>query len=962
MKRFPKLSLKFHSLTHVPLRPLLVAVFAFAWVAGLWAREDEGQAFMVGVPNDHFPISFYDKNNEPAGLAVELLQAIAQRENLRLTYVGGKTEEITARFLRGEFDLMVNFTPGVGYAGTGFYSMPYLKQEAVLLTSKAKGFTRVGELKGKNFAVLTFSRNGERFLHDVGLNPAEVIECGTIEEVLKLIADGEVDAGFASAELLAVYGLERGVQGIVQTGPPIVGYDFRFCYGVGAGKNQLQEQINRSLTDVRQSGDYAVLHHRWVGYASAPLLSREQILILLVLVLVVLGALAGVFVWQQRAWSRRIEAQARELSDSQAIIERAQQLSRVGHFRYDSGTHRLECSDETLAVIERRRDEGSPSYHKLMSLVVEADRPQMHRAARKVLTTGGSGEVTCRMEPQPGVVKTVRLSLQSQVDARGAICGMLGALQDITAQRATEAELRAHEQLLKALYDHVPAAMGVVEVKPEGVRIVSGNRVSAEMFGLSAEVKIAGRLLADLGLPKEAREFWNLYLRKGYDQAGRLSVEQRLGEQYFAITLVPLDGAQGPRRCYFVEDVTARHEADAEVAQGRRQRALGELVCGIAHEFNNLLTPILLKTEALSHELSGNAVALGELKTISRASKRGAELTKRLLAVGGPGDPNPEWVRLHALVSATFDLLRSSIDRRVGLALEVSEQLPPLYVNQTDLRQALVHVILNARDTLMQKLETGAGASWQPKIQVEAQCFAPEKVDRRIVSGGEERSGWVSLCVRDNGMGIAAERLENLFVPALKGEGTQAHIPGLGLATASLLLSRMGGKITVQSVLGEGSTFNLWLPLRKTPEVALAASPVEVALTTAPIGVRKEIARVLFVEDDEMVAQTIITALRRQKHTVMHFNNGADGWRYLSVHPHDFDLLLLDMDLPGINGLEIARRARGSRYQGKIIVTSGRLPEVGSKALTELKVDAQIEKPFTPQALHQAIVSALNAG
>jgi DNA-binding response OmpR family regulator len=93
---------------------------------------------------------------------------------------------------------------------------------------------------------------------------------------------------------------------------------------------------------------------------------------------------------------------------------------------------------------------------------------------------------------------------------------------------------------------------------------------------------------------------------------------------------------------------------------------------------------------------------------------------------------------------------------------------------------------------------------------------------------------------------------------------------------------------------------------------------------------------------------------------VMHFTNGEDAWRYLSVHPHDFDLLLLDLDLPGLNGLEIARRARRSRYRGPIVVTSGRLVEVGAHSFAELKIDAQLEKPFTPQALQQAIMGALS--
>ncbi len=935
------------------------------WVGAWLAVEARGERLIVGVPVDNFPVSFLNPAGEPTGFAVAMLEEVAKREGLELSYVTGSKAEITSRFLGGEFDVMASFTPGIGYQGTGLYSIPYLKPESVLIARKEAGYAQMKQLRGKKFAVATYSLIGPRFLSDVGLSPSEVLTCGTTGEAITAVVEGRADVAFVSSSLVSVYMLEQAVSGLVPVGSQIVGYDLRYCYGIKAGRNELQETINRGLIEFRQSGEYEGLYHRWIGYASAALLSREQMLVVLLLTLALFAILALAFLWHQRMLLRRIKAQAGELRESQAILEKAQKLARVGYFRYEHGKRELVCSDETLSIIERKRSDGSPSYHKLMSLVAESDRPHVHRAVRKAMQSVTASEVIYILEPLPGMRKTVHLSLQPLFDHNGKANGLLGTLQNISVQRATESELRAHEQLLRALYNHVPAALGVIELVPDGLRLVSANRGSAEIFGLPGSTELNDRLLRDLGMSEPLLEFWSHWFRRGYDQMESTRTDQFLEatRRHYAISMVPLEGGAGAaqRLCYFVEDMTARKQVDAEVAQGRRQRAVGELVCGIAHEFNNLLTPILLKTEGLAHEFGGNPQAMDELRIITRAAKRGAELTRRLLSVGRSSDAKAEPIILHKFAQGIFDLMRSSIDRRIGLGMQVPDHLPLLYLVPSDVQQVVVNLILNARDSLLEKLARAPGDNWHPKIQIEAQSYVLESMECNEVPSLGRPLGWICLGVRDNGVGIPTERLPALFSPALSSNrGADAKVPGLGLATASLLINRLGGKITVQSNAGEGALFNLWLPVLQVPAGEITAETVRVDVKTVPMA-RRDFARILFVEDDDMVAQTIITALRRQKHAVTHFTNGADAWRYLSVHPHDFDLLLVDMDLPGMNGLELARRARGSRFQGKVIVTSGRLPEIGAVALQELKVDAQIEKPFSPQSLNLVIMGVLNA-
>jgi signal transduction histidine kinase/CheY-like chemotaxis protein len=450
-------------------------------------------------------------------------------------------------------------------------------------------------------------------------------------------------------------------------------------------------------------------------------------------------------------------------------------------------------------------------------------------------------------------------------------------------------------------------------------------------------------------------DFWTHWFQEGSRQPDLFKTEHHheSARRHYAITLVPLSGSETTNRrqlCFLIDDITERKEIDTEIAQGRRLRAIGELVGGIAHEFNNLLTPIMLKIELLALEFARNPRLLEELETISRATKRGADLTRRLLTFGRQGDTNPEEVQLLTIVRANFDLLRPTIDRRITLVMNLNNTLPALFINPSDLHQIVLNLLLNARDTLMEKLARDATNSWDARITVEG--LEPGASVMAASAGSRAPVRWLRLSVFDNGMGMTREVQERIFEPFYTtkevGKGT-----GLGLATVWHLVTRLGGKITVESEPDKGSAFHVWLPVNDAKPAAAATK------TSVTSGSTKISANILLVEDDELVAKTVMTALRRMGHQVTHHADGNEAWQHLSAHPA-YDLLLLDLDLPGISGIEIARRARAIRFTGHILIASGRLSEAENQALDALRIDGRLQKPFTSQALGSAIQTCLS--
>jgi signal transduction histidine kinase/ABC-type amino acid transport substrate-binding protein/ActR/RegA family two-component response regulator len=522
---------------------------------------------------------------------------------------------------------------------------------------------------------------------------------------------------------------------------------------------------------------------------------------------------------------------------------------------------------------------------------------------------------------------------------------------------AQTAELSAQKALLQALYDNIPMAVCLLERCPEGLRILSINRQAEPWMGIP--VRLAElKLLHQLTAPSEwVRELAGLL--SAHPTTTQLVHEERhLGETHKRIifSLVPMQPSPegNPRLCVLGEDVTERRTLDEEIGQSRRLRAIGELVGGIAHEFNNLLTPITLKTGEIQLDWPNDARLHGELHLIAEAAQRAAELTRRLLTFGRKSEDRVEQVYLGSIVTSCFALLKLTVDRRIVWETAIPSDLPPLNFNPTDLNQIILNLVLNARDTLMEKIATRPPEGWTPTIHVEAVHLPADAVARLEPSVPSRRQilGWQRLTVRDNGMGMSNHVRERIFEPFYTtkdvGMGT-----GLGLATVWHLVTEVSGRIDVESVPGQGSAFHVFLPLLAGREKA--DPPVKTNELPASSN-----GRIFLAEDDEMVASAVIASLRRAGHALIHETNGASAWRHLQDRLDAYDLIMLDVNMPGLDGIELARRLRATgRYQGRIMIVSGRLGSDDLQEIAEAKIDCVLNKPFRINELLDAVQNCL---
>jgi two-component system, cell cycle sensor histidine kinase and response regulator CckA len=927
-----------------------------AWLpAGIGATPParDNRPLAVEVSTDHYPYSFVE-HGELQGFAVDVLDAVGRVMDLHWRRVPTRSPEAAPP---PSVDPGISVEQLVTQAPEARehvdVSVPYLTLQGAVFVRAGEPRFHTGEelrkaarigtgIAGYNYAL----RHGFR---------SEQFVLLSAEECLRQLAAGRLDAVMLS-RLTGLSTLHRvGLQGVEARAGMTDDFVLHFCFGVRRGDQRLLDQLNEGLAILFQTGEYERIYRKWFRRFEPPGFTREQV------VGYVAAALATALVvtfWalvRQRQLRRRIARQAAELAESRTFLAEAQRFAQLGHWQ---GTlldpRRTVWSDEMYRIFGRDRALGPPAHlNELLSYVVPAHRERWRELIERLINKGQPYSVDLDLDGPPPERRTihVRARVVSQPDHGAG--DIFGTVQDVTATRIAATALHESEELLRALYDNLPHALGVVERRNADWLVVALNPEAQRLFGRDPTTSLPQPLRA-LHLPAETEREWRERFERCAAANGPVKIESGKGDRHFVTTLVPLGHpAQHLRCCFLVEDVSERRRQDAEIAQGRRLRALGELVGGIAHEFNNLLTPILIKADQLRAEWSRYPNLQEDLQLIVATARRSADLTRRLLAFGRQVDRRVEVFSLATVVASDIELLRHTIDRRIEITSGLPADLPPLFLCANDVHQILLNLLLNARDTLTEKLGRPRPSNWRPTIRIEASRAPAGSVVPLAATSLPPPREWIVLAVRDNGLGMSANVLERIFEPFYTtkevGQGT-----GLGLATAWHLTSELGGRLEVESVLGEGSMFQLSLPVLSPP----AKPPADQA--AAPQTGTDRALRILLVDDEPAIARLLVGVLQRSGQIVTVLHNGHDAWARLASAPQDFDALVVDLNMPGMTGLELVRRARTLRFRGPILVMSGRVTDDENIELAALDV-AILHKPFTAEKFLAAFQAHVRA-
>jgi two-component system cell cycle sensor histidine kinase/response regulator CckA len=392
--------------------------------------------------------------------------------------------------------------------------------------------------------------------------------------------------------------------------------------------------------------------------------------------------------------------------------------------------------------------------------------------------------------------------------------------------------------------------------------------------------------------------------------------------------------------CAFVRDVSERRELEQRLRQAEKMEAIGRLAGGIAHDFNNQLTGIMGYADLLRRASTDNQKAQRLVDQLSQAVKVAGELTGKLLAFSRQGNLVSEPVDLHRLIEDVVTMLSHSIDRRIQIETTLGAERFWTLGDPSQLQSSLLNLLLNARDAMP---HGGTVTISTANVEFEAASSVPGPFE--LAPGT-----YVKIDVRDTGVGMDAETRARIFEPFFTTKEVGAGT-GLGLSAVYGTVKSHKGAVSVDSTVGGGSCFTLYLPASRPGSVALLP-------TEEPASLRLR-GHVVVIDDEPAVRDVQVQMLEALGCVVTTFEDPERAIEFFRAQKDGIDLVLLDLVMPGKSGEEVFYALRQIEPRMPVLIVSGY--SVGGQAQRILEAGAKglLQKPFTMASLAAKVSSLL---
>ncbi len=517
---------------------------------------------------------------------------------------------------------------------------------------------------------------------------------------------------------------------------------------------------------------------------------------------------------------------------------------------------------------------------------------------------------------------------------------------EIERRKQVEISLRDSEERFRKAFETVPVALAIM--RSEDRRYLDVNQSFVQLSGRTKQ-DILGRTPEDLGMAiEDGSDVFRAAIAGRQIRELEVEMKRQDGSRHVVISIDSVILGDQPCLLAVLMDVTEHKHLESQLRHAQKMEAVGQLAAGVAHDFNNLLTVIhgyaslQLATTGLNQEVSR---AFAEVKA---ASERASSLTRQLLAFSRKQVMERKPVDVRATILNVRRMLGRIVGETVELECQCAETLPRIKADESNLEQVLTNLIVNARDAM-----PGGG-----RITITAGSTALRTSD--LAFNRNRRSGsFVVISVVDQGCGMSDEVLGHIFEPFFTtkdvGRGT-----GLGLSTVYGIIEQHEGWVEVESAVGRGTTFRVYLPaLEETPEAAaLPASPEAVA----PVLPVPEGTTIFVVEDEPGVRKLVVRVLSKSGFKVIEASSGPEALEMAQSVATQAQLLLTDMVMPGgMSGGVLASRLMALNEKLKVVYTSGYSPEALAQSGSLEEGLNFLPKPFTRDELVGTVTRSLQS-
>ncbi|MGA3171197.1 MAG: PAS domain S-box protein [Chthoniobacteraceae bacterium] len=592
--------------------------------------------------------------------------------------------------------------------------------------------------------------------------------------------------------------------------------------------------------------------------------------------------------------------------------------------------------------------EGCPDeeFPRIRATVLEHMHPEDRDRAAKAMEAHFDRRVPYdaeyRLRTRSGEYRWFRSRGQAIWDEQGQPVRMAGSIRDVTDAKQAERALRESEEKFSKAFGASPDGICISEVASG--RLMEVNEAYCELYGYKRE-EVVGRSSVELGIFKTP-QVRDHFVKTLMDCGSVRDLEMLTYRSDGQLRLVSVSAERmqlGASECIVsvIHDITERKRTEEQIRQAQRMDAIGQLAGGIAHDFNNMLAVIQMQTSMMLGELGLEEQAKEDLRNIMAAAEKSANLTRQLLTFSRQSVPRTENLDLVEVIGAVIKLLRRVLGENISLETRFASGLPLVNADPGMIEQVIMNLSINARDAMPRggRLEVNLDA-----CEIDA---------GRAGQHGATPGTFVRLVISDTGCGIAREQLPRIFEPFFTtkkvGEGT-----GLGLATAFGVVQQHQGWIEVESEVGRGTAFTVYLP-------ALEAGAVASSPAAAVLKVRGGNEKILLVEDDETVRELTRHVLEKYGYVVREATTPEEALQARDGDGGEVDLLLTDIIMPGeMNGRELADELIGRQPGLKVMYVSGYSHEVLDHQLRIEQRRAFLQKPFTALQLASCVRRCLD--
>ncbi|MBL8151045.1 MAG: PAS domain S-box protein [Blastocatellia bacterium] len=623
------------------------------------------------------------------------------------------------------------------------------------------------------------------------------------------------------------------------------------------------------------------------------------------------------------------------LQEKLSILDQAHEIASIGSWSYDPfNSQNMFWSKQACSIFGFDNEPFESTIDVWWSMVHPDDLLSVRASIDANISENSESSVTFRIFSKRGL-RWIFTKSRLVEDEQWQSVRLLGIFQDVT-----EAKLREERmQQQAALLDIVQDAIIVCDLDEI---VLSWNKQAAKMYGWSQEEAIGSPLSKLTG--QESSEFWQEGRQKviqdglwqsEFIHSNKLGVELLVESRW---TLM-LDSMIPKSILIANTDVTEKRRLESQILRAQRMESIGILASGIAHDLNNVLSPILMSVQLLKRKLQ-DSTNQKMLSTVEMAVHRGADLIRQILSFSRGMETGLALVNIDSLIAEIRNFVTETFPKSIEVTTEVGKYTWGVVGDLTQLHQVLLNLCVNARDAM----------PFGGKLRLAVENEILEVVQPKF---GATPGRYVVIKVEDTGCGIAPTTINKIFDPFFTtkdfGKGT-----GLGLSTVMAIVKGHRGFVDVSSQMGQGTCFKIYLPATDT-NVQSSTKSVD---TEAPSGVGETI---LVIDDEPAIRELTKACLEGRNYRVITANDGTDGLSLYLQNRDSVDLVITDMMMPFMDGISTVRALRKIDPTVKVIGITGLTLKGREQDLMSLGVKTLLVKPYTFESLLKAIHQEIHA-